>query len=173
MNSHEDLLAKDAINDALLRYCSGIDRGDLALILSAFHDDAVDNHSGFEESAVERFTRTTVDAKDMVMKTSHQICNVLIQLDGSTAAVQSYMTARHQFPHQDKTFNWVIAGRYVDRFERRIDEWRIVHRTVVYDFEWFDEAGTRPMGHPTEPFLSHVVRGERGRGDYSFSVLRA
>lgn len=172
MNDHADLLAKDAINDALLRYCWGIDRGDLALVLSAFHDDAVDNHSGFEESATERFTRTVVDAKDMVMRTSHQLCNVLIQLDGDRAGVQSYMTARHQFPHEGKIFNWVIAGRYVDRFECRNGEWRIAHRTVVYDFEWFDEAGTRPMGHPTEPFLSHVVRGERGQGDYSYQVLR-
>jgi len=168
----ETLLAKDAINDALLRYCWGIDRGDLQLVLSAFHDDAVDNHSGIEESAVERFTRTVVDAGDMAMKTAHQLHNVQIQVDGAKAGVQSYFTARHQFPHEGKTFNWVIAGRYVDRFECHDGDWRIVHRTVVYDFEWLDEAGTRPLGHPAEPFLQQVVRGRRGRGDYSYEVLR-
>jgi hypothetical protein len=171
MTGQGELIARQQVNDALIRYCWGIDRGDLKLVLSAFHDDAIDNHSGFEESAVERFTRTVAQAS--TMRTSHNLANVLIQLDGTRAGVQSYFTARHQFDHEDKTFNWVIAGRYVDRFECRDAEWRIVHRTVVYDFEWFDEAGTRPIGHPAEPFLQHVVRGERGRSDYSFAVLRA
>jgi hypothetical protein len=153
-------------------YCRGIDRGDLQLVLSAFHEGAIDNHSGFEESAVERFTRTVVDSNDMQMRTSHNINNVMIQLDGDKAGIQSYFTARHQFPHDGKEFNWVIAGRYVDRFENRSGEWRIVHRTVVYDFDWFDEAGARPIGHPTETFLQAVVRGRKGRGDYSYQVLR-
>ena len=64
------------------------------------------------------------------------------------------------FRARKRTFNWVIARRYVDRFECRSGEWRIAYRTVVYDFEWFDEAGTRPINHPTEPFLSHAVREE-------------
>jgi len=66
----------------------------------------------------------------------------------------------------------VIAGRYLAPFECRDSDWRIAHRTVVYDFEWFNEGGTRPMGRPTEPFLPHVIRGERGRGDYSLGVLK-
>ena len=62
------LIDKQEIYDALMRYCIGIDRGDLALVLSAFHDDALDNHIGIEERAVERFTRTVAQAtsKDMI-----------------------------------------------------------------------------------------------------------
>ena len=30
-----------------------------------------------------------------------------------------------------------MAGRYLDRFEKRGDEWRIAARTVVYD--WLEE----------------------------------
>lgn len=167
----EALLARQEIHDALLRYCWGIDRGDLELVLSAFHEDALDNHSGVEESAVERFTRTVVEGA--AMRTSHNLSNVLIQVDGAVASAQSYLTAWHQFDFEGKTYDWVIAGRYVDRLECRNGKWRIAHRTVVYDMERFDEPGGKPAGHPAVGFLDHVIRGKRSREDYSFQVLRA
>jgi SnoaL-like protein len=168
--AYADLLARQDINDALLRYCWGIDRGDLPLILSAFHDDAMDNHSGVEETAVGRFTRTVGEASNML--TSHNLSNVQIQVDGSKAAAQSYFTARHQFEFEGKTWDWVIAGRYIDKFECRGGQWRIAHRTVVYDIERFEAAGGRPVGHPVETFFEHVIRGKRGRTDYSYQLLR-
>ena len=166
----ETLLARQAIHDALLRYCWGIDRGDLGLVLSAFHEDARDNHSGVEESAVERFRRTVVEGAGM--KTSHNIGNILIQVDGASASVQSNLTAWHQFEFEGETWDWVIAGRYLDTFERRAGDWRISHRTVVYDFERFDAAGRRPAGHPADPFFAHVIRGQKSREDLSYRVLR-
>jgi hypothetical protein len=166
-----DLLARQDIHDALLRYCWGIDRGDLALVLSAFHEDARDNHSGVEEGAVERFTRTVVEGS--TMRTSHNLSNVLIQVDGDRAAAQSNLIAWHQFEYEGKTCDWVIAGRYLDRLECRGGQWRIAHRTVVYDIERFDEAGEKPVGHPAASFFDHVIRGQRGRADFSYQLLQA
>jgi hypothetical protein len=168
---YQSLRARQEIHDALLRYCWGIDRGDLDLVLSAFHEDARDNHSGVEEGAVERFTRTVVQGASM--RTSHQLGNVLIQVDDARASAQSYLTAWHQFEFEGKIYDWVIAGRYLDRFELRHGQWRIAHRTVVYDLERFDEPGTKPVGHSTTSFFDHVVRGQRSRADYSYQVLRA
>lgn len=167
----QTLLARQAIGDALLRYCWGVDRGDLGLVLSAFHEDARDNHSGVEESAVERFRRTVVEGAGM--KTSHNLTNVLIQVEGAAASAQSNFIAWHQFDFEGETYDWVIAGRYLDRFERRGGDWRISHRTVVYDFERFDTAGRRPVGHPAHPFFDHVVRGQKSRADLSYQVLSA
>lgn len=164
------LLARQEIEDALLRYCWGIDRADLDLVLSAFHEDARDNHSGVEESAVERFTRTVVEGA--AMRTSHNLSNILIQIDGSTAATQSYFTAWHQFEYEGTTYDWVIAGRYIDRFECRAGLWRIAHRMVVYDFQRFDGPGKVPSGHPALKLFDTVVRGQKSRADYSYQVLR-
>lgn len=164
------LLARREIEDCLLRYCWGIDRGDLQLVLSAFHDDARDNHGGHEESAVERFTRTVVEGGPL--RTSHNLANVLIQVEGDSAVSQSYFTARHQFDHEGKTWDWIVTGRYLDRHECRQGRWGIVHRTVVYDFERFDEHGSRPLGHPAEPFLQRAIRGEKTRNDYSYRLLK-
>lgn len=165
----EALLARQEIHDVLVRYCAGIDRGDLKLILSAFHEDARDNHTGVEESAVERFTRTVVEAASMSMWTSHNLSNILIEVDGSSASAQSCFTAWHRFDIQKVTYDWIIAGRYLDRFECRNGEWRISHRTVLYDCERFDEVNTKPSGHPT--LLDHAIRGSRSRSDYFYQLF--
>ena len=40
------LVDKQAILEVLTRYCRALDRGDAALIASAYHPDAVDDHGG-------------------------------------------------------------------------------------------------------------------------------
>jgi ketosteroid isomerase-like protein len=166
-----DVVDKQEIYDVLMRYCCGVDRGDLDLILSAFHDDALDNHVGVEERAVERFTRTVKEASGMKMTTSHQLGNVYIKLHGDTAYSQSYLTAWHRFDVDGRPCDWVISGRYVDRLERRNGEWRIAHRTVVYDFERYDEVGPKPKDHPTASLFDHAVLSSRSRADYSYQLL--
>jgi hypothetical protein len=164
------LLDRQEIHDALMRYCCGIDRGDLDLILSAFHDDALDNHTGVEERAVDRFTQTVKRATGMGMLTSHNLGNIYIRVKGEVAFSQSYFTAWHRLEIDAKPYDWVISGRYVDRFERRNAERLIAHRTVVYDFERFDEVAPKP-DHPTASFFDTVVRGMRGRGDFTYELL--
>ncbi len=166
----QSVIDKQEIQDVLMRYCHGIDRGDLGLILSAFHDDATDNHSGVEERAVDRFTRTVEQGKEM--STSHNLTSVLIQLDGDVAYSQAYFIAWHQFTHASTKIDWVLSGRYLDRHERRAGGWRIAHRVVVYDLERFEEAGAKPAGHPAATALDHAIRGARSRADRSYKVLR-
>ena len=164
-----ELLARQAITDALHRYCWGIDRGELGLVLSAFHEDARDNHSGTEQRATDRFRRTVVEGGPM--RTSHMLTNIHIQVQGNNAVSQACFLASHQFEHQGEVWNWIINGRYLDRFACRDGDWRIVHRTVVYDMERFESAGRRPIGHPAEPFFAHAIHGEKSRSDPSFELF--
>ena len=164
----EELVSRQEIHDVLVRYCVGIDRGDLQLVLSTFHAEARDNHTGIEESAVERFTRTVVEAASMW--TSHNLSNILVEVDGSSASAQSCFTAWHRFDIRKVPYDWVIAGRYLDRFECRNTEWRISHRTVVYDCERFDKVVTLPEGRPT--LLDQAMRGSRSRSDLFYRLFR-
>jgi hypothetical protein len=166
----DGLIARQDIHDALMRYCSGIDRGDLALVLSAFHDDALDNHSGVVETAVERFTRTVVEGGPIW--TSHNIGNILIQLNGASAVSQSCFTAWHRLDIEGRTYDWVIAGRYLDRFECRAGDWRISYRTVVYDCQRFDEVQPIPGGHAASTFFDHVIRGSGSKADFFYELFR-
>ena len=62
----------------------------------------------------------------------------------------------------------VAAVRYVDRFEKRNDEWRIAERTVVHDhMREYSAASERSLN----PLGTAMVHGERGPEDRSYEVL--
>jgi hypothetical protein len=132
--SVQALLDREAIRDCLYRYCRGIDRLDEAALRSAYWPDATDCHgawrgsaSGFIDQAIERLRA----AGRMI----HQVNNVLIELHGDVAAVESYFLAFQAGQDaQGQPLETLLCGRYVDRFERRAGEWRVAQRTVVYDW---------------------------------------
>ena len=68
-----------------------------------------------------------------------------------------------------KSFDSMQAGRYLDRFEERDDEWRIARRKVVVDwFREYDDAGdwdAGPLGN------SQIKPGGRYPDDDSYSLL--
>lgn len=131
----DDAAAHIEITQVLYRYSRGVDRGDREMIRSVYHPDALDNHGAWTGLGVE-FADRIVDSLDGATLTAqHHITNALIELDGETAACESYFLAYH--PSRDEAGAEVLAaaaGRYLDRFERRDDEWRIADRRVVLDW---------------------------------------
>ena len=65
----------------------------------------------------------------------HQISNILIELRGSVAAVESsFLAFQQDLDAQGQPVQTLLLGRYVDRFEQREGQWRVAARTVVYDW---------------------------------------
>src|SRR5579864_7670008 len=114
----------DEIRQALMRYCRGVDRGDEDLINSAFHPGAIDDH-GQPRPATELARGVAQNFHSQLM---HFTGNVLIELDGDSASVESYFISFSPFEEGATTYTRSRAGRYLDRFERRNGEWKIVHR---------------------------------------------
>ena len=160
---------KQAIHDVLMRYCRGVDRGVPDLILSAFHADAVDNHFGvalpFREAV------WTIKHPLGGPMQSHNICNELVEICGDVANGETYFLMITRLEHDAKQIDWMLNGRYIDRFERREGEWRIAKRTVVYDTERFDEVEPAPQNFRPAAFTAKAVRGARGAADFSSQVL--
>jgi hypothetical protein len=167
---------RQAIYDVIVRYCRGVDRSDAALVLSAFHDDAIDNHFGvvlpFRE-AIGTLKAARSGSQPSKTTSMHNICNVLIDIDGNIARCESYVIVIVKIPRDGDAIDWMHAGRYVDRFERRNGEWRIDYRTVVYDLERFDEVVPAPGGLSQARYLDDAVRGRRGVSDFSYQILRS
>nr|WP_145547026.1 nuclear transport factor 2 family protein [Variovorax boronicumulans] len=135
----QTLLAREAIRDCLYRYCRGIDRCDEAALRSAYWEDASDCHGAWNGSA-SGFIDQALARMRQGGRRVHHITNVLIELHGERAAVESsFFALQATAARPDReTF---LCGRYADRFERRTGEWRVAARTVVYD--WIEER-TRP-----------------------------
>lgn len=146
----EQLLDKDAIRDCIHRYCRGIDRADDAALVSSYWPDAHDSHGAYSGSAI-----GFIDVVRKVWSTGprniHNVGNILIDfLPNRQAAVETYFQALQRGTGPDNIERQVLlAGRYCDLFEKRDDEWRVLKRTVVYD--WVDHQ-TPPSDTEAERF---------------------
>lgn len=157
------LLDREAIRAALARYCRGVDRADEALLASAYHDDAVDEHGACT------FTGAGIASGILAMTgnqrvTHHAITNTTIAFSrDDTAGCESYYQAWQTLPVDGEERILAATGRYLDRFERREGEWRIAHRLVVVDLATFLPDSGFTAARPD--------LGQRGPGDPSFASL--
>jgi hypothetical protein len=158
---------REAIRDVIAAYAHAIDRRRWDMMERLFHTDAT-----FGFGPIEGGWRGFVDQArsiiDPCIATQHQLGQTLIAFDSpDTADTETYMTAMHIVPpgypatqvfrDRGETYSAVIAGRYVDRFERRAGEWRIARRQGLYDWREY-----RPIG---EADLSDVPEAARGYHD--------
>ncbi|WP_052223335.1 nuclear transport factor 2 family protein [Novosphingobium malaysiense] len=131
----EELADREAIRECLYRYSRGVDRLDADMVRSAYWPDCIDEHMGFSGNT-EEFIAWAFPIMGGMDQTMHMIGNVLTSIRGNQADVESYFYGIHRINLPDGGKSDVIgAGRYLDRFEKRDDEWRIAKRLVVTD--WF------------------------------------
>lgn len=126
-----DLVAKQDIHEAVMRYCRGIDRLDMALVRSAYHSGGTDHHDGFEGS-VEEFVAWVEPLLTTLDGTRHEVANHLSEVAGVKAVAESYVVARHW--GSSRSMNFTTGIRYVDHFEKQDGVWAIVERFAVH--EW-------------------------------------
>jgi ketosteroid isomerase-like protein len=131
-----ELADREAIRECLYRYSRGVDRLDADMVRSAYWPDAVDTHLSFKGNA-EEFIAWAFPIMSTMDQTMHMIGNVLMTVRGDTADVESYFYGYHRVNMPHGKADVIGSGRYIDKFEKRGDEWRIVERLVMTD--WFRE----------------------------------
>lgn len=164
----EELADREAIRECLYRYSRGVDRLDADMIRSAYWPDVVDTHLEFKGNA-EEFIAWSFPIMGMMDQTMHMIANVLICLDRDKADVESYFYGYHRVTMNDRKIDVIGAGRYLDKFEKRDDEWRIAERLVMTDwFRQYDDSADWDAG-----LLGQKVDlGSRMPDDPSYKLLR-
>ena len=166
-----ELMDREAIRDCLYRYCRGIDRADETALRSAYWPDAFDRH-GVYSGSVEGFIQFAVEVFKTKPRNIHQISNILIEFRSSEdARVESYFNALQRGAAKDGVVRQVLlAGRYCDAFQKRGEEWRVAHRTVVYD--WVEEQ-TPPEGSDEARFGPRKPAGAPFPDDAAYALLSA
>lgn len=130
-----ELADREAIRECLYRYARGVDRLDADMLRGAYWPDCTDNHMSFTGNA-EEFIAWSFPIMEAMDQSQHFIANSLIAVHGKSADAESYFYGFHRINTPDGQKNDVIgAGRYLDTFEKRRQEWRILKRKVVTD--WF------------------------------------
>jgi hypothetical protein len=128
----EELCAVEACREAARRYCHGVDRLDGEWMKSAYWPEATDDHGTFVGNAYE-FVDHCMASHVRWAFTLHTITNHSVELDpdGIRARGEAYNISYLQ--RRDTAALEVWFGRYLDTYERRGDEWRILHRVCVHE----------------------------------------
>ncbi len=154
---------RQAITDLIYRYCRSMDRIDPELGYTIWHEDAVADYGeevyrgsgrGFIDHVCEQHRRTLTH--------SHQITNIIIELDGDRAASESYVTATLRIMRGDQLMQIMTWSRYIDQWSRRDGRWGIDKRVAIRDFDEIRDATA----------MNQLDRGRRDRTDPSYAVLR-
>ncbi|HKS99357.1 MAG TPA: nuclear transport factor 2 family protein [Rugosimonospora sp.] len=147
-----ELKDRQEILDCLMRYSRGVDRLDRELLLSVYHEDAVDDHGMFVGGPKE-FADWVV-AMHGSTHLSHQHClfNHSCDLDGDVAHTETY----YMFAGMNRVGAplSMSGGRYLDRFERRDGRWAIAARVCVRDW-----APLETQPDPGDPSTMTAIRG--------------
>jgi hypothetical protein len=149
-----ELLDKQSISDVIMTYARAIDRLDEDMLRSVFHPDSKHAHGFVGPSSdpslpskpgePQDFVAYAFDVLNTHLRTHHQLGNIFIELEEDNAYVESYFTAYHRMRAKgdpmaaanahDTEMDLMVAGRYLDRFQKRDGVWKISHRTGLTDW---------------------------------------
>jgi hypothetical protein len=151
----EALLAKQDIYELSCKYMRGLDRHDEALLTSVFFEDGWCDY-GFTQGTPAEFAHYCISALKSHTANHHMLGNVLIDLDGDEAYGEVYFNAYHKVQGEAGFEDIIIAGRYLDRYEKREGVWKFAYRSERVDF-----SRTQPTNDPYFELAPDGLRGSR------------
>lgn len=164
-----ELFDKQAITEVIMTYARAIDRLDEEMLRSVFHPDSQHAHGFVGPSSDPSLPSKPGEPLDFVAfafgvlnthtRTHHQLGNTFIELEGENAYAESYFTAYHRMRAKgdpqaaenayDTEMDFLVGGRYLDRFQKREGVWKISHRTGLTD--WMRTEPPSTQGFSTIP----------------------
>lgn len=157
------LLDKQAITELIYTYCRAVDRLDVPLGHSIWHEDGYADYGANYYQGPGRGVIDTICQHHLgLLSHSHQVSNVLIRLDGDNAGSESYVTGTMRMQRDGATYQIGVWGRYCDRWQKRDGQWGLLHRVVVFDHQEM---------RPVEDMPGHGLPAARDRSDPSYAVL--
>jgi hypothetical protein len=154
-----------ALAELLARYCRGCDRRDFALVRSLYHDDAIDDHGAMFRGGPDEFVAWLPQAMAPWELTIHSISNSLFVIDGDLAEGEHCVRAWHRTHPPDRR-EYIVHGRYLDRYARRNGVWKFLHRALVFDhgeIRDVDEEAMHRLG-------GDAAHGRADRSDPSWAL---
>jgi hypothetical protein len=152
----QQVFDRQHISEVLHRYARGIDRCDLELLKTVYHDDATDSHGSFDGNAHEFAEFMVPRLKEQTSYSIHHVTNELIEIDGDRAIAESCLLGYHRVPGGrdsvaaffgeeytdqaasdgalDGEHEYLTGGRYLDKLTKRDGVWRIWRRQITV--EW-------------------------------------
>lgn len=158
------LTDRQEILDCIARNARGCDRHDSEELSSAYHADGIDEHGLAFVNPGPQYHEwaNAVHAKGS-LQNMHHITTHLCEINGDEAHAESYSIGL--FLNPDGKTARLLAGRYIDRLERRDGQWRIALRRCTVEVIMQADATIIESDY----FLNMgFLKGLRNRDDVSY-----
>jgi hypothetical protein len=162
---------RQAIADCIFLYSRGIDRADAELLTEVFWHDARIIGELYSGGIAEFIGFSVAGGLKNWDRMMHIITNSIIRIDNDRAVSESYFYGYHVGHAGAASGDLIIAGRYLDRFEKRQDEWRMSEKTIL--FEWYREYADNGGDKPGPMGTKVTLKGEAGPSDRSYALFRS
>ena len=159
----QELVDRQAIFDCIKRNARGNDRFDVDLVTSSYHDDGLHEVGQNRVPGPGYGEHANVAHGKLFDANLHNVTMHMCEIDGDVAHAESYSLGI--FLDKGSETGRILAGRYIDRLERRDGEWRIVLRRSTVEIALEGKA-TLPTGAMLPG--SGYLRGNRDRTDPSY-----
>ena len=157
------LTDRQAIRDLVTRSSRGNDRLDAELIAGTYHDDGI-HELGRNQISGKQYGDHANEAHARIAETNlHNVTMQSCEIDGDVAHAESYVIGLFLDP--GGATSRILAGRYIDRLERRDGEWRIAIRRATVEVALEGKA-ILPNGNGI--IGSGYLKGSRDRSDPSY-----
>jgi hypothetical protein len=155
---------RQAILDVIHQQSRGCDRHDDELVADAFHSDGWDEHGaqvtpGKQYGQWANETHTKGSQINM-----HHITTHTCDIDGDVAHAESYVIGL-MLNHDGITAR-LLAGRYLDRLEKRQGEWKLAVRRSTAEVCFSGDATLMKLAAFTD---RRFPKGSRDRTDLSYA----
>lgn len=169
----QTLLDKEAIRTLVLKYSRAADRHDDVAMRQLYHEDAKDDHGSYFSGLAMEFIERLPEIQKPFKILHHNVTTHNIEIDpenGHLAEGEVYILAMHQAEMPDgQLLDFIIGGRYLDKYEKRADQWKFSHRAILAD--WC--KATMPSDITfADDIIAGALIGKPGESDPSYNFFR-
>ncbi len=158
------------IEQLIYTQAHALDRGEESLLRSIYHPDAtVDMGPGIFQGSVSDYINWVSLVMQQVKSSHTMIGNIRLDIRADEAFGESYFVAQNRLDKATGREDLFLAGRTLDRFERRptgpAGVWKIVHRKQVLD--WVRTEAVADIFYHMNP---DALWGSRSKADLSYQL---
>jgi ketosteroid isomerase-like protein len=164
----QEMIDEFALRKLVHAYCRAVDRGDIAALRDLYHHDAVDAHGGFSTGSIDQFFEQLAAARPYIRTMQHNITTVNFAIAGHAAEGEIYTIAFHTLAGKQRDIDVVVGGRYLDKYEKRDDAWKLIERTIVTDWARVTDPASMNMSHP---ITKDTLKGTLAETDPSYQFF--
>lgn len=166
----QNLLDQNEIQQLLFTHCRALDRGEDNALRAVYHPDAtLDLGPGIFQGTVTDYIVWIMHVLQQVKSSHTTISNCRIDVRGDEAFGEIYFVAQNRLDKPTGREDLFMAGRYLDRYERRpasaAGVWKIAHRKHVLDW-----VRTEPVADMFYHLNPDALWGQRNKSDMSYQL---